>query len=200
MTTLPEDLHAFLQARRALLGRKSMGAKLRRGKMQVFLHPTHYFFQSYVDEIIKQNTAHKREVPHHARTIFHNFLQHSDSGFQSSLCEQVLPIVAIRLGEIKDLPTYPHAYVGRNSSVGIATRYGLDGQGTEPRWGARHSAPIQTGPGGRPASYRVSTGSFPGVERPGRGVDHPFTSSAEVKERVQLYIYSPSGPPWPVIE
>jgi hypothetical protein len=30
-------------------------------------------------------------------------------------------------------------------------------------------------------------------------VDHPPSSSAEVKERVQLYLYSPSGPLWPVI-
>jgi hypothetical protein len=44
--------------------------------------------------------------------------------------------------------------------------------------------------------YRVS---FPGVKRPNRGVDHPPSSSAEVKERVELYLYSPSGPSWPVI-
>jgi hypothetical protein len=29
----------------------------------------------------------------------------------------------------------------------------------------------------------MGTGSFPGVNRPGRGVDHPSLSSAEVKER-----------------
>jgi hypothetical protein len=38
--------------------------------------------------------------------------------------------------------------------------------------------------------------SFPGIKRPGRGVDHPPSSSAEVKERVELYLYSPSGPSW----
>jgi hypothetical protein len=41
--------------------------------------------------------------------------------------------------------------------------------------------------------------SFPGVKRPGRGVDHPPSSSAEVKERLELYPYSPSGPSWPVL-
>ena len=46
------------------------------------------------------------------------------------------------------------------------------------------------------SGYRVS---FPGVKRPGRGVDHPPPSSAEVKERVQLYLYSPSGPSWPFL-
>ena len=39
----------------------------------------------------------------------------------------------------------------------------------------------------------------PGVKRPGRGVDHPPTSSAEVKERVEPYFYSPSGPSRPVL-
>ena len=44
--------------------------------------------------------------------------------------------------------------------------------------------------------YRVS---FPGVKRLGRGVDHPPPSSARVKERVELYLYSPSGLTWPVL-
>jgi len=38
---------------------------------------------------------------------------------------------------------------------------------------ARYFAPVQTGPGAHRASYTVGTGSFPGVKRPGRGVDHP---------------------------
>jgi len=50
--------------------------------------------------------------------------------------------------------------------------------------GARFSAPVQTGPGGHPASYTMDTGSFPGVKQLGRGVDHPPPSSAEGKERV----------------
>jgi len=61
---------------------------------------------------------------------------------------------------------------------------------------ARFSAPIQTDPGAHPASYTMGTGSFPGVKRSGRGVDHPPPYSAEVKERVKLYLYSPSGPLW----
>jgi hypothetical protein len=65
--------------------------------------------------------------------------------------------------------------------------------------GARFSAPIQTGPGAYPASCTMGTGSFPGVKQLGRGVDHPPPSSAEVKERVELYLYSHSGPSWPVL-
>ena len=45
----------------------------------------------------------------------------------------------------------------------------------------------------------MGIGSFPRVKRPERGVDHSFPSSAEVKARVELYLYSPSGPSWPVI-
>ena len=41
--------------------------------------------------------------------------------------------------------------------------------------------------------------SFAGRNRPGRVVDHPPPSSAEVKERVEIYIYSPSGPSWAVL-
>ena len=88
---------------------------------------------------------------------------------------------------------------GRDSSFGIATRYVLDGPGIESRWGARFSAPVQIGPGAHPASYTMGTGSFLGVKRPGRGVDHPSSSNAEVEGRVELYICSPSGPSWPVI-
>jgi len=66
---------------------------------------------------------------------------------------------------------------GRDSSVGIATRYGLGGPGIECRCGARFSAPVQTGPGAYPAFYTM------GVKWPGRGVDHPSPSSAEVRER-----------------
>ena len=55
------------------------------------------------------------------------------------------------------------------------------------------SAPVQTGPGAHPFSYTMGTGSFPGVNRPGRGVDHPLKSSAEVKERVSYTSAPPLG-------
>jgi hypothetical protein len=76
--------------------------------------------------------------------------------------------------------------MGRDSVVGIATRYGLDSSGIESWWGARFSAPVQTDPGAHPASYTMGTRLFPGVMRPGRGVNHPPPSSAKVKERVEL--------------
>ena len=48
---------------------------------------------------------------------------------------------------------------------------------------ARFSTPVQTGPGAHPASCTMGNGSFLGVKRPGRGVDHP----------------PPSRPSWPVL-
>jgi hypothetical protein len=60
-----------------------------------------------------------------------------------------------------------------DSSVGIATRYGLGGPGIGSRWGARLSAPVQTGHGAHPASYTMGTGSFTGVKDVGRGTDQP---------------------------
>jgi len=44
--------------------------------------------------------------------------------------------------------------------------------GLIPVW-VRFSAPVQTGPGSHPAFYTMGIGSFPGVKRPARGVDHP---------------------------
>jgi hypothetical protein len=64
---------------------------------------------------------------------------------------------------------------------------------------ARFSAPVQTGPGAHPASYTMVTVFFPGVKRLGRGLDHAPPSNAEVKERVELYPYSPSRPSRPVL-
>ena len=72
-----------------------------------------------------------------------------------------------------------YARVGRVSSVGIATRYGLDGWGIESRWAAKFSATVHTGPGAHPASCTTGTGSFPGVKRPGRGADHLATRLKE---------------------
>ena len=56
----------------------------------------------------------------------------------------------------------------RDCVFGVGTRYGLEVPGTE--------SILYNG-------HRVS---FPGVNRPGHGVDHPPPSSADVKERVEL--------------
>jgi hypothetical protein len=74
------------------------------------------------------------------------------------------------------------------------TYYGLDGPGSE----FRRSENFRTHPDllWGPSSllcigYRVF---FPGINRPGRGVNYTPPSSADFKQRVELYFYSPSGP------
>ena len=69
--------------------------------------------------------------------------------------------------------------VGLDSSVGIATCCGLDGPGIESHWGKDFTRPS------RPAlGLTEPPGPSSGVKRPRRDVDHPSSSSAEVKERV----------------
>ena len=79
-------------------------------------------------------------------------------------------------------------------AMGLAVRGSNPGGG-----GTKFSASVQTCPGAQPASYTMGTGSFLRVKRPGRGADHPPPSRAEVEGRVELYLYSPSGPSWPVL-
>ena len=78
-------------------------------------------------------------------------------------------------------------------AVGIATRYELDGPGIESRWRWDYPKPsrLALDPSSLPDNRdRV----FPARKAAGRGVDHSATSRAEGKERVELHIYSPSGP------
>jgi len=71
---------------------------------------------------------------------------------------------------------------GADSSVGIATVYGLGDPGIESRWvEIFRTSPDR--PWGPPSllynGYRVS---LPGVKRPGRGVDHPPHLAPRLKE------------------
>ena len=89
----------------------------------------------------------------------------------------------------------------RNSAVGTATCYGLYGPGFEPRL-VRDFPRIFTlslWPT-QPHIIRVTGFFFPEVKQLWRGVDHPPTSDAEVKERVELYVYSLLVPSWSVEE
>ena len=89
--------------------------------------------------------------------------------------------------------------MGQDDVVSTAIHYRLDSVGTEFLVGVRFSTTIQTGPRAHPTSYTMGTGSLLGVKQMGHGIDHPTPSSAEVKERVALNLYSLSGPSWPVL-
>ena len=85
--------------------------------------------------------------------------------------------------------------MGRDSSVGIATEYRLDGPGIKSRCRAKIFRNRPDRPWGPPSllynGYRVFPG---GKEWPRRDADPSPTSSAVGHERVELYLYSPYGP------
>jgi hypothetical protein len=99
---------------------------------------------------------------------------------------ELLPWFWTSVMEVKKSP--PNIW-GCDSSVGIATHYGLDGPGIESRWGARFSAPVYTDAEAHPAYCTLGTRSFPGVKRPGRDADHPPPFKRRSHERVGLYLY-----------
>ena len=71
----------------------------------------------------------------------------------------------------------------------------FDGLGIESRWKLDFSNPSVPALGCTQPSVTVGNGSlFRGVMRPERGVNHPFPPSADVEERVELQLYSVSGP------
>jgi hypothetical protein len=77
-------------------------------------------------------------------------------------------------------------------SVTTATHYGL-GRISNPGEG-EISRTYLNRPWGPPSPLYNGYQLFPRVKRPGRGVAHPHQSSAEVKDRVELYRYFTSGP------
>jgi hypothetical protein len=81
--------------------------------------------------------------------------------------------------------------MGRNSVVGISTRFGLNGPGIESWWGAIFSAPVQSGPVTHTACCTVGRVSFPRVQRPGRCFDHPSPIALRVMKEQR---YSPTLP------
>ena len=57
----------------------------------------------------------------------------------------------------------------------------------------RFSTPVQAGSGTHPASYAMGTGSFPGVKRPGCGVDHPPYLAARLRKEESYTTTPPLG-------
>ena len=76
--------------------------------------------------------------------------------------------------------------MGRDSSVCLATRSGLDGPKIESRWRRDYPHPSSLALGAHTACSRA----WPWP---------PTQSSDEVKERVELHLYSPSRPSSPVL-
>jgi len=84
--------------------------------------------------------------------------------------------------------------VGRDSSTGIAIPYGLEGPGIKSLW--RGASPHTSSPALGPTQPPILWVSGLSRGYSGQGValtTNPPLSRAEVKERVELYLYSTSG-------
>jgi len=84
-------------------------------------------------------------------------------------------------------------YIGPGSLVRLATEVRAGRSWIEAQWGQDYP-PFQTSPVAHPSSWKMGTGSFPGVKC-GRHVllnTHPFYCRGHGK--VELYLYPPSGP------
>jgi hypothetical protein len=78
---------------------------------------------------------------------------------------------------------------GRHSSVGIATRYVLDGPEIEYHWGAKISPPVQTVARAHPASFKWI---------PGRDVNYHSHIVSRLKKE-DRYTSTTSGSSWPIL-
>jgi len=76
----------------------------------------------------------------------------------------------------------------RNSVVSIATRYGLHGPGLKPRWWQEF--PSRPAPRPTQTPIQWATGLFTGCKTTDVWRWSPTLSSAEFKERVELYLYA----------
>jgi len=97
----------------------------------------------------------------------------------------------------------PQRYVlkipmGRDSSVFIATRYGLDGPTIESRWRRDFPHPFKPSLGSTQPSAQWVPGHSRGLSGRG-GLNYPPLSSAEVKEEYSYTSNYPSGPSWLVV-
>jgi hypothetical protein len=86
--------------------------------------------------------------------------------------------------------------VGRNSSVGVATRTDWTVLGSNLGGGEIFHTRVVRSWGPPSLLYRVT---YPRIKRPRRGVQRLLQPCTEVKESVELYLYSPSVPSWPVL-
>jgi hypothetical protein len=88
--------------------------------------------------------------------------------------------------------------VVRDCSVGIATRYRLDGPGIESQRGRDFpTSPNRPRADPTPSTMRIV--AFPRVKWLRRDAHQPTPTNTQFKERAELYLYFPSGLSWPIL-
>jgi len=109
-----------------------------------------------------------------------------------SFCTNTYRIWFSVVTEIPTFPCHSHHNVGRDSSVRTATRYRLDDQGIESQWGGIFGI-CPDRPWCLPRRLYIGYQVLQGVNAVGGWRWPPTLSLAEVRERVELYLYSHSG-------
>ena len=115
-----------------------------------------------------------------------SFVLHNATNITSRIAETIFKIdrTEKHVTTLYIASWYRTSAASRDSSVGIATRYGLDGQGIESWWGGEIFRTRPDRPCRPPSllykGYRV----FPGGKAAGSWPGPPTPSSAEVKGRV----------------
>jgi len=91
-----------------------------------------------------------------------------------------------------------HSNTDRDSVDGITIRYGVDGPGIEFQWRRDFPLPFTPDLGHTQRTVQRVPALSPGVQRLGCGVAPPPTR-AEIKERVEIYVYALFGPSWSIL-
>jgi hypothetical protein len=117
----------------------------------------------------------------------------------------VVVVVVVREGLLKTATVWGLILLcivmvlGRDSSVGIATRYGLDSPRIESRWRRVFLHPSRPDLG--PSPLFVKGVPFPctGSKAVGAWFWPTTPSTIEVEKKVEMYLYTLYGPSWPVL-
>jgi hypothetical protein len=132
-------------------------------------------------------------VIHYAVVWQHTMSLYTMQWCGSTLCRYTLcsGVAVYYVGRFHPFIVHISYTGGPGSVVGIATGYRLDGRRIESRW--RRDFPHLSRTALKPTQPPVKW--LPGVSRgkvrPGRDADPSHPSSAEVKDKVELYLYSP---------
>jgi hypothetical protein len=130
-------------------------------------------------QVLMYNTSYSSQILMKLEFYLHILENYSNIILHENSSSEIRVVLCGRMDRLDEFNS--RFSQGRDSSVDIATRYGLGVSGIESqagKMGRDFPHPSRPAPGAHPASYASGTASFPegrGVKEPVRGVDHPPT-------------------------